>query len=323
MRDGAPARSPDPPVVGTGVRLPQVGLGGAAFGNLGQPVTDEDAEALLLAAWAAGIRYFDTAPHYGLGLSEARLGRFLRTRPRDEVVLSTKVGRLLEDGGTERPDDQGFAVTSRLVRRRDYTRSGVLRSLESSLERLGVDRVDVVLIHDPDEHWRDAVREAYPCLHDLREQGVVGAIGVGMNQSEMPAAFVRETEIDCVLLAGRYTLLDRSGADDLLPLCQERGVAVIAGGVFNSGLLAAPVPSATFDYAPAPAALVGRAMRMAEVCRRYGLALPDAALAFPLRHPAVSSLLLGVRSIAQLTQNLASLTASIPAELWAEIDALP
>lgn len=320
MTDGAPSRPPW--LVGRGVPLPRVGLGGAALGNLGRPVTDEDAEALLAAAWAAGIRYFDTAPHYGLGLSESRLGRFLRARPRDEVVLSTKVGRLLEDGGGERRDDEGFAVTSRLVRRRDYTRDGVLRSLEASLARLGVDRVDVVLIHDPDEHWREAVEEAYPCLHDLREQGVVGAIGVGMNQWEMPAAFVHETDIDCVLLAGRYTLLDRGAGDELLPLCRERGVAVIAGGVFNSGLLARPDPSATFDYGPAPAALVQRALRMAEVCRRYGLALPDAALAFPLRHPAVSGVLLGVRSTAQLAQNLASLDRDVPAALWAEVETL-
>ncbi len=305
------------------VVLPRVGLGGAALGNLSRPVTDDEVEALLAAAWDAGIRYFDTAPHYGLGLSEQRLGRFLRTRPRHEVVLSTKIGRLLEDTGVDRADDEGFAVVSRLVRRRDYTRSGVLRSLESSLTRLGLDRVDVVLIHDPDEHWREAVDEAYPCLHDLREQGVVGAIGVGMNQWEMPAAFVRETEIDCVLLAGRYTLLDRSAAAELLPLCEERGVAVIAGGVFNSGLLARPDPSATFDYGPAPAAMVEQALRMADVCHRHGLALPDAALAFPLRHPAVSGVLLGVRSTAQLAQNLASLGRDVPAGLWAEIEALP
>lgn len=321
MTDGEPSR-PRPRLVGRGVPLPRVGLGGAALGNLGRPVTDEDAEALLDAAWVAGIRYFDTAPHYGLGLSESRLGRFLQACPRDEVVLSTKVGRLLEDAGVERPDDEGFAVRSRLVRRRDYSRDGVLRSLEGSLARLGVDRVDVVLVHDPDEHWREAVEQAYPCLHDLREQGVVGAIGVGMNQWEMPAAFVRETEIDCVLLAGRYTLLDRSAGEELLPLCEERGVAVIAGGVFNSGLLARPDPSATFDYGPAPAALVERALRMAEVCGRYGLALPDAALAFPLRHPAVSGVLLGVRSMGQLAQNLVWLGREVPAGLWAEIEAL-
>ena len=312
---------PGPVTIGTGVPLPRVGLGGAALGNLGRPMADEDADDLLAAAWAAGMRYFDTAPHYGLGLSELRLGRFLRTRPRQDYVISTKVGRLLEDTGTTRADDEGFAVASPLVRRRDYSRDGTLRSLEASLARLGLDRVDVVLVHDPDDHWREAMEGAYPCLEDLRAQGVVGAIGVGMNQWQVPAAFVRETDIDCVLLAGRYTLLDRSAGDELLPLCAERGVAVVAAGVFNSGLLADPARSATFDYAPAPAALVERARRLQEVCKRYGATLPEAALAFPLRHASVRSVLIGAMSSAQLAQNLGSFGRELPAAFWAEIEA--
>lgn len=303
------------------ISLSRLGFGGGPIGNLYAEVSDEDAARALDAAWRAGIRYFDTAPHYGLGLSERRMGEFLRGRTGH--VVSTKVGRLLEpvDGGG---DDlaHAFAVPATHRRVWDFSADGVRRSLESSLERLGLDRVDVVYLHDPDEHWEQAVSQAVPALVRLREEGVVGAVGVGMNQWRMPARFVREADLDVVLLAGRYTLLDQSGAP-LLDLCAERGVGVVAAGVFNSGLLASPGAGAgagagvTFDYRAAPAELVERARRMAGTCREYGVSLPQVALRFPLRHPAVVSVLLGMRTAEEVQANTAEV--EVPEELWAEL----
>ncbi|GAA3140755.1 aldo/keto reductase [Planomonospora alba] len=300
------------------------GLGGGPIGNLFTAVDDATARAAVDAAYEAGIRLFDTAPHYGLGLSERRLGAALAGRPRGSYTLSTKVGRLLvpaEDGGGGRTDDEGFAVPAALRRVRDYSRDGVRRSLEESLRRLGLDAVDIVLIHDPDDHWEQAVSEAYPALAELRDQGVVRAIGAGMNQWEMLARFVRETDMDVVMLAGRYTLLDRSAERGLLPLCAERGVAVLAGGVFNSGLLATREPAGTYDYVPAPGPLLERARRIAAVCERHGVTLPQAALAFPLRHPAVASVVFGARSAAEVARNAALAAAPVPDDLWAELAA--
>jgi D-threo-aldose 1-dehydrogenase len=284
-------------------------------------VSDEDARAAVDAAWEGGIRTFDTAPHYGLGLSERRLGEALRHRPRDEYVISTKVGRLLEPavsgaGRTGGRDTEGFAVPADYVRRFDFSADGVRRSLEASLDRLGLDRVDFVLIHDPDNHGEQALREAYPALERLRAEGTVRAIGVGMNQTAMLTTFVTGTDVDAVLVAGRYTLLDNSAARDLLPAAQRRGVSVIAGGVFNSGLLAAPVAGATYDYRSAPAELIERARRLAETCQRYGVPLRAAAARFPLTHPAVASVLIGVRSAAEIADALALRALDIPAALW-------
>ncbi|GAA1263661.1 aldo/keto reductase [Saccharothrix xinjiangensis] len=295
----------------------RLGFGGGPIGNLFTEVSDEDAADALTAAWDAGIRYFDTAPHYGLGLSERRLGAFLRTRPRAEFAVSTKVGRVLEpfDGGGD-DGAHSFAVPATHRRVWDFSADGVRRSLESSLDRLGLDRVDVVYVHDPDEHWEQAVSQAVPALVELRDQGVVGAIGVGMNQWEMPARFVRETDLDVVLLAGRYTLLDRSGLE-LLELCAERGVSAVAAGVFNSGLLAAPGANATYDYRDAPPDLVERARGMARACERHGVPLPLAALRFPLRHRAVESVLLGMRTAAEVRANTSG--AEVPEALWAEL----
>ncbi|WP_067178935.1 aldo/keto reductase [Microtetraspora niveoalba] len=303
-----------------GLALPRLGLGGAPIGNLFTAVTDEDARAAVEAAWRAGVRLYDTAPHYGLGLSERRLGAALAGR--SGHVLSTKVGRLLvpsdAGGGTRGKDDEGFDVPAGHRRVWDFSRDGVLRSLEESLERLGVPSVDIVLIHDPDGHPREALEEAYPALAALRDQGAVRAIGVGMNQWELPARFVRETDIDVVMLAGRYTLLDQSGLP-LLDACAERGVRVLAAGVFNSGLLATDRPSGTFDYRPAPAELVARARGVAAVCERHGVTLPRAAAAFPLRHPAVSTVVLGARSAAEAGRNAALLDRPVPEDLWAEL----
>ena len=219
--------------------LTELSLGCAQLGNLYRPIDDGQARATVEAAWAEGIRYFDTAPHYGLGLSERRLGAALSGRARGDYVLSTKVGRLLEPAASHGlMDDGGFAVPADFRRVWDFSRDGVLRSLADSLERLGVDRVDIVYLHDPDDHRDDAFLRAYPALEELRSQGLVKAIGAGMNQSAMLADFARHTDVDVLMLAGRYTLLEQSALDDLLPVCADRGVAVVAAGVFNSGLLA-------------------------------------------------------------------------------------
>ncbi|MEZ0074406.1 aldo/keto reductase [Planotetraspora sp. GP83] len=307
------------------MNLTRHGFGAAPIGNLFSALTDEEAFAAVDAAWDSGIRLFDTAPHYGLGLSERRLGAALRERPREEFVVSTKVGRLLvpnSDGSRDDHafrDDQGFDVPATHKRVWDFSRDGVRRSLEESMERLGLDTIDIALIHDPDDHWKEAVSEAYPALAELRDQGVVKAIGAGMNQWQMLADFVRETDIDVVLLAGRYTLLDQSGAAELLPLCVERGVSVLAGGVFNSGLLATHDPSGTFNYAPAPPELLERAREMARVCERHGVTLPQAAMAFPLRHPAVKSVVIGMRSAAEVEQNMTLAAHPIPDALWPDL----
>lgn len=303
------------------VRVTELSFGGAAIGGLYTEVSDDDARAAVDAAWAGGIRAFDTAPHYGLGLSERRLGDALRHRPRDEYVISTKVGRLLEPAaprvdGTVGSDTEGFAIPARFVRRFDFSADGVRRSLEASLERLGLDRVDLVLIHDPDDFGEQALREAYPALERLRAEGTVRAIGVGMNQTAMLTTFVTDTDVDAVLVAGRYTLLDRSAGRDLLPAAQRRGVSVIAGGVFNSGVLAAPAAGATYDYQPAPGALIERARELAEACERFGVPLRAAAARFPLTHPAVASVLVGVRSAAEVTDALALRALDILAALW-------
>jgi D-threo-aldose 1-dehydrogenase len=303
------------------VPVTEVSFGGAAIGNLFTQVSDDDARAAVDAAWDGGIRAFDTAPHYGLGLSERRLGAALRHRPRADYVICTKVGRLLEPPGPEAPavpgrDPEGFDVPATSVRRFDFSADGVRRSLEASLRRLGLDRVDIALIHDPDDHGEQALREAYPALERLRAEGVVGAIGAGMNQAAMLTRFVEETDVDVVLVAGRYTLLDRSAADTLLPAALRRGVSVIAGGVFNSGLLAAPAPGATYDYQAAPDALIGRARLLEEVCAGFGVPLRAAAARFPFTHPAVASVLIGARNAAEISDAISLRALDIPAALW-------
>lgn len=304
----------------TGIRLTTLGLGAAPAGNLYQAIPDEDAHATFEAAWATGIRYFDTAPHYGLGLSERRLGAFLRTRPRDELVVSTKVGRLLVPSPetAHRKDPDIFEVRAATRRVWDFSRDGVLRSLEASLERTGLDRVDVVYLHDPDEHWEQAAHEALPALVELRDQGVVGAVGAGMNQSAMLTRFVRETDVDVVMCAGRFTLLEQAALADLLPAAAERGVAVVAAAAYNSGILAhdAPPSDATYDYAPAAAELLDRARRMAAVCAEHGVTLPQAALAYVRTHPAVVSTVVGLATPDQARQAGERAGVRVPAELW-------
>jgi D-threo-aldose 1-dehydrogenase len=299
----------------------RVGLGGAPLGNLFSEVPEADAAATVEAAWDAGWRYFDNAPHYGLGLSERRMGEVLRAKPRDEFVLSTKVGRLLVDGGSPAPDDEGFAVTTNLRRQWDFSADGIRRSIDESLERLGLDRVDVVFLHDPDDHYRPAMETGFPALAKLRDEGVIGAIGAGMNQSEMLASFVRETDLDVIMLAGRYTVLDHAALDDVLPACVEHDVAVIAVGVFNSGLLSRsrPLPGATFDYAPAPGARVETANAIADVCAAHGVTLPAVALQFPLAHPAVAGVAVGCRTADEVRRNAALAAEPVPAAVWSDL----
>ena len=304
----------------SGLRVSRLGLGTAPLGNLFTEVPEPDADASVDAALAAGITFLDTAPHYGLGLAERRLGRRLARLPRERFVLSTKVGRLirpLEAG--EAADPEGFVATPAAKRVWDLSRDGVRRSLAESLDRLGLDRVDVALVHDPDEHEQEAREHALPALAELRDQGVVRAIGAGMNQAEMLTRFVRELDLDLVLMAGRYSLLDQRALAELLPSCAERGVAVVIGGVFNSGLLADPRPGATFDYAPAPPGLVERAGRLQAVCARHGVPLRVAALAFPFGHPAVANVLVGARTAAEVQDAAAMLDRPVPADLWTEL----
>jgi D-threo-aldose 1-dehydrogenase len=311
-------------VAGTSVAVSELSLGCSQLGNMYREVSDTDARSTVDAAWELGVRYFDTAPHYGLGLSERRLGSALASHPRDAYVLSSKVGRLLEPSADPHgPDDQGFAVPASHTRVWDFSRDGIRRSLEESLERLGLTRLDIVYLHDPDDHWSAVLATGYAALEELRAAGVVQAIGAGMNQSRMLADLVRETDVDVVMLAGRYTLLEQSALDDLLPLCCERRVAVVAAGVFNSGLLARvhPAGDAKYDYGDAPRDLVERAQAIARICGRHGTTLPAAALAFPLAHPAVVSVCLGARSAAQVRRNAALHGEAIDADLWSDLKA--
>jgi D-threo-aldose 1-dehydrogenase len=308
-----------------GLALTSLGLGLAQFGNLYREVTDAEAEGAFDAAWNAGVRYYDTAPHYGLGLSERRVGTMLRGKPRDEFVVSTKVGRLLvptpENAG--RQDDQGFAVPAATRRVFDFSRDGILRSVEASLERTGLDRLDILYLHDPDDHFEQASTEGIGALIELREQGVVRAVGAGMNHSAPLAELIRRADVDLVMVAGRYTLLDQSAATDLLPLALERGVGVVVAGVYNSGLLgtARPAAGAKFDYEDAPAHLIARVNAIADICERHGVILPAAAIGYVLRHPAVVSVVVGARDTSQVDDAVARHATTIPEALWADLAA--
>jgi D-threo-aldose 1-dehydrogenase len=312
-------------------RLGPLGFGAAPIGNLGRVVSDEDARSALEAAWDGGVRYYDTAPHYGLGLSERRLGSFLGTKPRDEFVISTKVGRILEpnpdyregdgdDPGVEVTQlDDGFAVPARLRRRFDPSEAGIRQSLEDSLERLGLDRVDVLFLHDPDVYDLDrGLAEGLPALARLRDEGLVGAVGVGVNDAAVAARAVREGDLDVIMIAGRYTLLEQPAAEELLPLCEERGVAVVAAAPYNSGLLATDTPptDASYNYATVPPAVLGRARELADACREEGWSLPAAALQYPLRHPAVVAVAVGTARAESVRENLARLHSTAPDGFW-------
>jgi len=297
-------------------------FGGAPIAGLYAPVSDEAAAATLQAAWDAGIRAFDTAPHYGAGLSEQRIGEFLAGRPRAEFVVSTKVGRRLVPATGPVDGAEEFYETPALSRVRDYSADGALRSLEDSLRRLRLDRADIALIHDPDDHLAEALDGAYPALARLRADGAVKAIGVGVNSASVAEWFVARCDLDCVLVAGRYTLLEDSAAASLFPLCLARGVAVLAAGVFNSGILADPAEGARYDYAPAAPGVLTRARRITEVCARYDVPVAAAALRYVLRHPAVTAAVVGARTPQEIRADAAYLSQAVPEALWAELAGL-
>lgn len=306
------------PLGASGVPVTRLGLGLAPLGGLYTAVGDARAHATVERGWQLGVRYFDVAPLYGNGLAETRAGAVLAGKPPGGFTLSTKVGRLLRPSGG---DGQEFwAEPTGLTPVFDFSAEGVLASYSESLARLGLPRADLLHLHDPDEHYDQAVAEALPALARLRAEGRIGAVSVGMNQAPMLADFVRTGLLDAVLLAGRWTLLDRTGADELLPLCAAEGVPVIAAGVFNSGLLADPRPGAPYDYAPARAPLVERALALRDVCARHGVPLRAAAIQFPLTHPAVCCVLAGVRSPAEVDDAVRMASLPIPAALWRDLE---
>lgn len=313
---------PTRPLGATGLHLSEVGFGASVIGNLHRAVSEQDAVQAVEHAWDRGVRYFDTAPHYGLGLSERRLGRALAGFPRDEFVLSTKVGRLIEPNPhpTEL-DDDGFVVPGDLHRVWDFSPDGVRRSLDDSLTRLGVDHVDIAYAHDPDQLDPGAGLAALEVLAGLRDQGVVRAIGVGTNAPERVPGLFTAALADVVMVAGRYTLLEQGGLASALEPARAAGVAVVVAGVFNSGLLASPWPAADarYDYSQAPDETVARARRLAEVCERHGTTLPAAAIAFPLLHPAVVGVALGMRTVGQIDTNVDRYQGGAPAELWPDL----
>mgnify|MGYP005855237005 CR=1 FL=1 len=314
--------------------LTALGFGTAPLGNLFRAISDAEADGILDAAWTGGVRYFDTAPLYGMGLAETRLNRFLRDKPRDAYVLSTKVGRLLRACGPNERDGVGkwFDVPNRREVY-DYGYDGVIRSVECSLERLGIDRIDILFAHDLDlpNHGTQAVLDArlaelmaggWRALTDLRDRGAIAAIGLGVNAWE-PAQWVLERgDADLFLLAGRYTLLEQEALESFLPLCQQRGAGVVIGGPYNSGVLAVgPVAGATYNYEPAPQRILDRVAKIEAVCKAHGVAMVEAAFHFPLAHPAVVSVIPGGQSVAQMRQNLAVAAACVPDALWRDLKA--
>ena len=307
------------PIGTTTTHVTPLGFGGAPLGRLSGPDGVQTALDTIRAGYDLGIRFFDTAPFYGPGKSERLYGRALSGVNRDDFTLSSKVGRVL-DPNPNAADQDPYAANPPYDVVFDFSRDGVLRSIDETLERTGLSRLDIVLIHDPDDHWEQAIGEAYPTLADLRSQGVIGAIGAGMNQWEMPARFAAEGDFDCFLLAGRYTLLDHSGLDEFLPLCQDKNISVILGGPYNSGVLASDLgPDTTYFYQRTPADVLERARQIKAVCDRHAVPLKAAALQFGLAHPAVAATIPGPRTPAEVEENLAMASFDTPADLWAEL----
>ncbi|HEX9446533.1 MAG TPA: aldo/keto reductase [Dongiaceae bacterium] len=306
-----------------------LGFGGAPLGNLYAPVGDAEAQASLEAAWAAGRRLFDTAPFYGYGLSERRVGDALREHPRDQFVLSTKVGRLIRRGWHESKAQEMFRSPMPFHARFDYSYDGVMRSLEDSYQRLGLDRIDIALIHDigstthGDNHaamMKAAMEGGYRALDELRRNGQLLAIGLGINETPVCLEAMQHGDFDCVLLAGRYTLLEQAALDDLLPACATRNVSVIIGGPFNSGILArADAADATYNYEIAPPEIRGKVRQLVAICQAHRVSLPAAALQFTLAHPVVAGVIPGARTVAEVTSHHDMLTAAIPAGFWADL----
>jgi D-threo-aldose 1-dehydrogenase len=317
----------------TRLEVTTLGLGGAPMGGFRATIADAEAVALTDTAYELGVRYFDTSPYYGYGRSELRMGAALRDKPRESYVLSTKIGRILHamKPGEKPPAEfrdnglPGFAPVF------DYTYDGVMRSLEHSHLRLGISKIDIALVHDVDfwttkdravldQRFKTVMDSGYRALDELRRAGVIGAIGVGINESDTSLRFIQAGDFDCMLLAGRYTLLEQGALEAFLPECVKRGVSVILGGPYNSGILTGGVTdSATHDYAQAPAPLIDKARRIEAVCQRHGVALGAAAMQFPLFHPALCSVIPGALSATEVKQNVERLSARIPSELWSEL----
>lgn len=288
-----------------------LGLGTAPLAGLNRAVDEREAVEAIERAWNLGIRFFDTAPYYGSGLAETRLGMALQGKPRSEFVVSTKVGRRLQPGRSNwygAPPLQSYF---------DFSYDGALESLEESLERLGLDHVDVVLVHDPDDHYPEAIQGAFRALRRLRDEGLVKRIGVGMNSSDLLCRFAEESDPDCFLIAGRLTLLDRSAAETLLPVCLERGIGLIVGGVFNSGILAG---GATFDYEQAGDDVVQRVNWLEDVARRRGVSLAAAAVQFPMRFQGVETVLVGCASASEVEEDVRLAGAPVPSTVWSEVE---
>ena len=317
-----------------GLDFTELGMGTAPLGNLYRAIGDDEAHAVLERAWAEGVRYFDTAPLYGFGLSETRLNRFLRGKPRDSYVLSTKVGRLLRAVPEAARDGIGkwHEVPSR-KEIYDYSHDGVLRSVEDSLERLGIDRIDILFVHDidvPNQGSRANVNAkvdqlmagGYHALERLRREGVIRGFGAGVNEWEVCEQLVQRGDFDLFLLAGRYTLLEQPALDSFLPLCVARGIGIVIGGPYNSGILATgPKPGAFYNYAPAPQSILDRVAAIEAVCARHGVRMIDAAFQFPLAHPAVVTVIPGGQGITEMDSNLEAAAARIPPALWADLKA--
>ena len=315
-----------------GLTFTELGLGMAPLGNLYRAIRDEDAQAVLTRAWDAGVRYFDTAPLYGLGLSETRLNPLLRGKDRDSYVLSTKVGRLLKASTPDKRDglDKWFDVPAR-KEVYDYTYDGVMRSVEFSLERLGVDRIDILFAHDIDlaNHGTQEALDAklaelmdggYGALVSLRDQGVIKAFGAGVNEWQPCQWMAERGDFDMFLLAGRYTLLEQGALESFLPLCEAQGTGVVIGGPYNSGILATgPKQGAHYNYEPAPQDVLARVGEIEKICTRHGIRLVDAAFQFPLRHPAVVSVVPGGQGLAEMNSNIEAESADIPEALWSDL----
>ena len=319
---------------GTDLEVSTLGVGGTGWGNLYQPMQDEDCDTIIRQAVASGLNYFDTAPLYGHGLSESRLGATLSQLDRDSFLVSTKVGWRLDPLEPKEEVRDLFPESPRYVTVMDYSRQAVLDSIEQSMERLDIGSIDILLLHDPDEgssqwegwpetevsHFDAAMENAYPILDDLRSKGHVKAIGLGMNQWQMLAKFADAGVFDCFLLAGRYTLLEQTPLDEFLPMCAERQISVIIGGPFNSGILATgAVDDAKFEYKAAPPHLMQRVKGIEAMCIRHGITLQAAALQFPLGHTAVASVIPGIRTTAELETNLEAVSMDVPTDFWTEL----
>ena len=300
----------------TDVMITRLGLGTAALPGLYDVVEKNDALGAIRRTLASGLNFIDTAPMYGHGMSEELLGEALQGIPRDSYVLSTKVGRLLTPEDPSKMADSQWKNISSYRWDFDFNYDAVMRSFEESLKRMKIDRIDVLLIHDPDDHWETAIRGAYPAVRKLREQGVVKAIGAGMNQWEMLKRFAEEGDFDCFLLAGRYTLIDHTSLAEFIPLCERKQISIIIGGPYNSGILAG---GTTFNYAPASAELLERVQKIRAICDRYGVDIKAAALQFPLAHSVVAATIPGARNSSELDENLKLITSVIPHALWQEL----